>query len=736
MQQRRLAAIMFTDIVGYTSMMAEDEDRAFETLRRNRKIQKDLIKKYDGNLLKELGDGTLVSFTSSSRAVRCASEIQRESKKQGVPLRIGIHEGEVIFEDGDVLGDGVNIASRLQEVGAEGCVTISESVLKNIRNKSDIQTEYIKEAILKNVPTPIRTYQAYCLEDPQPPEASRTYQPFKRNHILIASFLVVIVAIAVLWRFTDFPYLDEQGKTIAIMPFANQSQDSKNQYYSDGIMDAIHNHLCKLNDLSVLSKSSVESYRHNPRSPEDVYNETGARYLLEGSVLMADNKIRVTVNLVESRQNRNIWSEAYERPMADIFELTRDIAREITSNVHITISSAEKSLIDKIPKISITAYERYLQAREYHSKFWYEGNITALNRAIDLYNLTVSAEPAYAPAYTGLAMAHWDKFYWEDYYEETFLDTILILAEKAISLDDELDEAWFIRSRYYREIGQVDQALRDNQKTIDLNPNFVWAIRDRGLMFIQENHDYQNGIQWLEKAVKLEHGKLLPVLLREIGDAYGDVGQVEQERLHYREAIPFDADSIYYYEFLTYHEKEPERILALAEKVCAIGQSHQKCHECMAFAYKKRGDYFSAAEHYFKYIESSKVQGQSDIANTMRIGYVFDKIGAQEAGRKFFYEHIDFCEESIKKNSGYARWYGLAYYDLAAIYAYNDKKDLAYQYLEQFSQQAFFAAWLVDLLQRDEMFETLRTEAKFKELEAKIIEQYRISVQAATDQLE
>ena len=164
MQKRRLAAIMFTDIVGYTALMGKDEDLAFQMLRKNRNIHKPVIKKFYGEWLKEMGDGILASFESASDAVRCASEIQFLAKKEGVPLRIGIHEGEVVFEDGDVLGDGVNLASRLQESAEEGCIVVSGAVYKNVKNKKDIITEFIREESFKNVEEPEKIYLVNCDE--------------------------------------------------------------------------------------------------------------------------------------------------------------------------------------------------------------------------------------------------------------------------------------------------------------------------------------------------------------------------------------------------------------------------------------------------------------------------------------------------------------------------------------------------------------------------------------------
>ena len=166
-EDRRHAAIMFTDIVGYTALMGKDEDKAFDMLRRNHLLHRNLIEKHNGKLIKEIGDGTLASFPLASNAVRCAIDIQREAKGKNIPLKIGIHEGETVFAGSDALGDGVNIASRLQEEAPEGGITISGKVYSDVKNKADINTKFIAEKVLKNVDEPVKVYQVKCEETEQ-----------------------------------------------------------------------------------------------------------------------------------------------------------------------------------------------------------------------------------------------------------------------------------------------------------------------------------------------------------------------------------------------------------------------------------------------------------------------------------------------------------------------------------------------------------------------------------------
>ena len=197
-EDRRHAAIMFTDIVGYTALMGRDEDAAFDMLARNHALHEALIEKHHGILIKEVGDGTLASFPLASNAVRCAIDIQKEAKAQDIPLKIGIHEGEMVFAGTDVLGDGVNIASRLQEDAKEGCINISAAVYSNIKNKVDIQTTKIGEKFFKNVDEPVKVYEVHC-EKEAVQEALPEKTQNKRLYYAISGILVLIVAVVLIW---------------------------------------------------------------------------------------------------------------------------------------------------------------------------------------------------------------------------------------------------------------------------------------------------------------------------------------------------------------------------------------------------------------------------------------------------------------------------------------------------------------------------------------------------------
>ncbi len=300
LQSRQLAAIMFTDIVGYTELMGDDEQKAFDLLRKNRQIQKPIIEKFNGTWIKELGDGVLASFHTVTDAVLCASEIQKVcSDIHDLKLRIGIHLGEVVFEDNDVFGDGVNIASRIQAIATPGAIYISESVHNNISNKKEIITRFVRKANLKNVKEAVRIYEVL----PQ------NIQPASFTNSLIHSTANT-----------------NGGKSIAVLPFVNMSNDPEQEYFSDGMAEEIITSLNHLKDLKVAGRTSSFQFKGKNIDLHKIGEELGVNTVLEGSIRKQGNRIRLTAQLVNVKDGFHFWSEKYDRNMDDIFAIQDEIA--------------------------------------------------------------------------------------------------------------------------------------------------------------------------------------------------------------------------------------------------------------------------------------------------------------------------------------------------------------------------------------------------------------------------
>jgi adenylate cyclase len=295
-QSRQLAAIMFTDIVGYTALMGEDEKKAFNILRKNRQLQKPIIEKFNGTWIKEIGDGVLASFYTVTDAVMCALEIQKACEIiDDLKLRIGIHLGEVVFEDNDVFGDGVNIASRLQALAPIGGIWISESVYKNVSNKKEIKTKFIREEILKNVKESVRIYEVIT---------GNTEKEQQRSSVI------------------------EKGagkitpeKSVAVLPFVNMSNDPEQEYFSDGMAEEILNSLSHLQDLKVAGRTSSSQFKGKNIDLWEVGEKLRVRTVLEGSVRKQGNRIRVTAQLINVEDGYHLWSEKYDRNMDDVFAI-------------------------------------------------------------------------------------------------------------------------------------------------------------------------------------------------------------------------------------------------------------------------------------------------------------------------------------------------------------------------------------------------------------------------------
>ena len=399
MQERRLAAIMFTDIVGYTALMGRDEDKAFRLLRKNRDLQKSLIKKYGGEWLKEMGDGILASFHTATNAVRCAGEIQYEAKKAGIPLRIGINEGEVVFEGSDVLGDGVNVASRLEELAEEGCIHISGAVYKDIKNKAGIKAKFLEEKTFKNLEEPIKVYQV-ILEQATDAEIEIFKEKEKRKfrHIspyILIGFLTITIILLLIWNYLPTQPIKDLKKSIAVLPFRNLTGDTQQEYMSDGLTDEIINHLFKIESFSkVVSLNSVLTYKNtNKRTPE-IARELNVNYILEGTWKNTGDQIKVSARLIDTKNDLNIWGRDYNQPLKEIFTIQADIAIQIAKNLKAYLNDEKTREIKHIPTQNKEAYRLLQKAKPY----WYVYPRTekSYNEALDLLTKALELDPDYA----------------------------------------------------------------------------------------------------------------------------------------------------------------------------------------------------------------------------------------------------------------------------------------------------------------------------------------------------
>lgn len=438
---RQLAAIMFTDIVGYTAIMGQDEEKAFRLLNKNRQIQRPIVETFGGKWIKELGDGVMASFPTVTDAVNAALKIQEACRQTNeFMLRIGIHLGEVVFEDNDVFGDGVNIASRIQAIAEPGEIYISESVYNNVSNKQEISTHFVKKEILKNVREPVKVYKV-------------------SNHL------------------ASRPEEDGQSemlpkKSIAVLPFVNMSNDPEQEYFSDGMAEEILTSLAHLKDLKVAGRTSSFQFKGRNVDVRSVGEELGVSTVLEGSVRKQGNRLRITTQLINVEDGFHIWSERYDRELEDIFAIQDEIALAITEKLKITLLANDRELITKSHTQNTEAYQLYLQGRF----FWNRRNEEGMKSAIRLFEKALEKDPGYALAWSGLADTYSLMGEYTTISRQILFPKQREAVNRALELDPNLGEAHIsLATSLMLNDWDWKSAEREFKTGIELNPNYATA---------------------------------------------------------------------------------------------------------------------------------------------------------------------------------------------------------------------------------------------------------------------
>lgn len=407
----QLVAIMFTDIVGYTALMGEDEQKAINLLEKNRKLQKPLIERYGGKWIKELGDGVLATFSTVSNAVYCAAAIQQGSKiEPDLNLRIGIHLGDVMFQDGDVFGDGVNIASRLESLAPTGGIWVSEAVSRNIQNKHGIQTLFVREEQLKNVKDPVKIYEIKA-EDVELPELkensivtpTKSKSPNKPIYLTLA---VIVIALLSYWGYRQSYSLpaEVEDVTIAVLAFDDQSPNGDQEWLGDGMADEILNVLAKVEGLQVTGKTSSFSFKGKDATINEIGKALNVTIVLEGSVSKVGDKLRITAQLIDVETDKHIWSNKYDRDASDIFAIIDEVSQSIAGSLKSKLSIEELEEIKVRYAVDTEAYEYTLRGYNLHI---YRYLATRKNQDFEVaekfFIQAISIDSMYVEAYTGLA---------------------------------------------------------------------------------------------------------------------------------------------------------------------------------------------------------------------------------------------------------------------------------------------------------------------------------------------
>ena len=398
--ERKLAAIMFTDIVGYTALMGESEEKGREVRKRHARRLRPLVDRYRGEWVQDVGDETLTWFQSAVDAVNCALAIQAALKDDPLlSIRIGIHLGDVVFEAGSIHGDGVNVAARVRPLAEPGGICVSGEVHRSIKNQTNIVTRSLGEQALKNVDRPVEVFAISGTAAASTPSARERPESGRRAPWAIAA--LVVIAIGVGWWLDRAAPSRSSIASIAVLPLENLSGDPEQEYFSDGMTEALIDNLAKLRSLSVTSRTSVMQYKGARLPLPEIARSLGVDAVVEGTVLRVAGVVRITAQLIDARHDRHLWSASYERQLRDVLAIQADVARDIARQIGRELAPAGASSASA-PPVDPQAYEEFLKGMHFFAWTTPEGYKKAklhLERAIEI-------APDFAPAYAVLAAAY------------------------------------------------------------------------------------------------------------------------------------------------------------------------------------------------------------------------------------------------------------------------------------------------------------------------------------------
>jgi adenylate cyclase len=560
--KRKLAAILSADAKGYSRLMGEDEEGTIRTLNTYKEVMSNLIQQQRGRVVDAPGDNVLAEFGSVVDAVRCAVDIQKELKTRNAELpenrrmefRIGVNLGDVVEDGEQILGDGVNIAARLESLSDGGGICISGTAYDQVKNKLNLGYKYLGEQAVKNIAEPIRVYRV--LMEPEGAgkvigERKAKPRKWQKPVSILVAILIVVAAVVVIWRLylhptrppvevaskekMAFPLPDKPS--IAVLPFVNMSGDKEQEYFSDGITEEIITALSKIPHLFVISRQSTFTYKGKPVKVKQVSEELGVRYVLEGSVRKAGDKLRITAQLIDAITGHHLWAERYDRDLKDIFALQDEITLRIISALQVKLVGVERSDLSVKGTDNLEAYLKLLQSREQADRFTKEGNILARRYAEE----AIALDPKYAGAYLRLsATLIMDLSYGTTDSPEQSLRRAEECIQKALVLDDSSGEAHAFLGRIYLSKRQYEKAIAEGERALALDPNsdFVQAALAYSLYYAGR---FEEAIAMYQKAIRLNP---FPAWYSQmLASSYLQLGRYEEAEKEYKKALHRAPDS-------------------------------------------------------------------------------------------------------------------------------------------------------------------------------------------------
>jgi adenylate cyclase len=432
---------MFTDMVGYTALGQRNESLSLALVEEQRKLIRPILARHNGREIKTIGDAFLVEFPSALDAVRCAYDIQRAvrefnislSEERRVHLRVGVHLGDVVESGGDISGDAVNVASRIEPLAEDGGVCVTRQVYDHIQNKFELKMASLGVKPLKNVSIPIEVFR-----------------------------------MAMPWEHAGLsPAPESPRNRVAVLPFANMSPDPADEYFADGLTEELIDRLSQVRELEVIARTSVMSYKKKEKKAAEIAKELSVGSLVEGSVRKAGNKIRVTAQLINGTTEGHLWSSHYDKNLDDIFAVQSEIAEKVAGELKTRLLESEKRTLEKKPTENTEAYSNFLRGRE----LFREETEASLRQATGLFEKAIELDPKFAKAYVGLAECHQSLAIRAYEPDDVSLSIVKSSLERAIDLDPNLPEAHASLSEMFFNVDDLPGMEAEARRALELNPS-------------------------------------------------------------------------------------------------------------------------------------------------------------------------------------------------------------------------------------------------------------------------
>ena len=725
----RLAAIMFTDIQGYTAVMQRDEKQAVALRNRHRTVFKTVTAAHHGEILQYYGDGTLSIFSSTIDAVRCAVELQKAFQDEPkIPVRIGIHSGDIIVGKEDVIGDSVNIAARIESFAVAGSVCISGKVHDEIKNQPDLQTRSLGKFALKNVDKPqeIFVLTNAGLVVPEPGEvagkgkriASGSGTKTFSNEgnwgkwliiigfstaLLVSTFYFIFVMPS---KSTAIAHSNNSAeKSIAVLPFKTIGEDPEGAYFAEGVREEILSHLTRIEALQVKSRSVVDNINQRATSLQEVVSELGLTHYLEGSARKEGDLVRISVKFIDASNNQQLWMNDYNRPYENIWATQSEIARKIADELQINIAPRVARAIDKKPTENPEAWDDFLKAMYYGRQYIQllenedPEQFEAVGKLVTYLRSAVRRDSNFAIAHAWLARTYRGI--------KPGSDSIMLLINRAIELDPELSAPYIFLAEYNAFVkGDSLVAVSNFEQAISNDPHLFHPYWSYG-EFFRSRKDYANALVNLFAALQRQPEEWdRTQLFFGVGQIYMDIGDFSKAEYYLDRALISDPDNLtlllrksHLYRVTGQHDA----LLPAVQKIMEIAPEDRGQYE-MAMYYFITGDYHKSVEYFDRFVADETRPGVYTDAHTY--AFALKKIGRDEDAEKWFARMQAYLDQSHPPTADY---------EFAKLYAAQGKPEEAYDYLEQAAMMPL-PFGLAEFMSRDPLFTALQNDLKFQEL--------------------